>query len=325
LEPAVSFDPISVIEAAYRPAPDLRAWLRGVIEAAQADLDDGLGLMAYVFDGSGDRMNIEECVGQGTPDGLTGRLTSFLHGAPRIAARVVAFAPPCCTNTQLTRGMPRELVPALPPGVGDCLGVTGADPTLRGCVLAAPMAKAGSAPARLVARWSRLGGHLAAGLRLRRALGPQPELSLPPEAIVDRRGRIANAIDEAKAPSALESLREAAIAVARAQEQLRGTDSEGAVASWQVLFSGRWSLVDHFDRDGKRYFVARRNDPEVAAPAALTLRERQVVGFAALGHPNKVIAYELGLSVSTVASHLASASRKLGVSSRQALIQRMRA
>jgi DNA-binding CsgD family transcriptional regulator len=44
-----------------------------------------------------------------------------------------------------------------------------------------------------------------------------------------------------------------------------------------------------------------------------------------MGHTNKVIAYELGLSASTVRVLLTRASRKLGVSGRQRLIERYRA
>jgi DNA-binding NarL/FixJ family response regulator len=92
---------------------------------------------------------------------------------------------------------------------------------------------------------------------------------------------------------------------------------------WKALVAGRWTLIDTFEGDGRRYLLAQRNDPEVrhAARAALTKREREVAGYAALGHSNKMIAYELGLSASTVATHLAEAARKLRVRSRSALIQ----
>ena len=54
-------------------------------------------------------------------------------------------------------------------------------------------------------------------------------------------------------------------------------------------------LVDHFESDGKRYVLARRNDAAVRGLAALTDRERQALGYAALGHTNKLIAYEMGI------------------------------
>ncbi|MBI5481662.1 MAG: helix-turn-helix transcriptional regulator [Deltaproteobacteria bacterium] len=100
----------------------------------------------------------------------------------------------------------------------------------------------------------------------------------------------------------------------------RGAPADG-VAAWRALVAGRWSLVDHFDHDGRRFLVARRNDPRVRAPVALTLRERQVAGYACLGHSNKLIAYELGLSPTTIATHLERAARKLGVASRPELIR----
>ena len=76
-------------------------------------------------------------------------------------------------------------------------------------------------------------------------------------------------------------------------------------------FDGRWSLLDHFDSDGRRFVVAHRNDARVADVRGLTLRERQVLAYAGLGHSNKVIAYELGLSTSTVSTHLARARKKM--------------
>jgi DNA-binding CsgD family transcriptional regulator len=90
---------------------------------------------------------------------------------------------------------------------------------------------------------------------------------------------------------------------------------------WRALVAARWSLVDHFDADGRRYYVAHRNDPGVADPRALTPRERHVVALAALGRADKLIAYELGLSRSAVAFYLGAARRKLGVGSRTELIE----
>ena len=57
----------------------------------------------------------------------------------------------------------------------------------------------------------------------------------------------------------------------------------------------------------------------------LTRRECQVAGYAALGHSNKLIAYELGLAPGTVAYYLATAGGKLRVRSRAGLIRRLTA
>ena len=87
--------------------------------------------------------------------------------------------------------------------------------------------------------------------------------------------------------------------------------SRAGRASWE----GCWSLVDRFESDGRRYRIARPNDPAVEGPPQLTERER-LLGYAAMGHTNQHIAYALGLAPSTVSTHLRRAMRHLGVKRR---------
>ena len=98
----------------------------------------------------------------------------------------------------------------------------------------------------------------------------------------------------------------------KARGKQRKTDPEGATDAWNGLVTGRWSLVDRFERDGRRYIVARRNEHHLPDPRALTPRERAVAHLAALGKSNKLIGYELGISASTIAGHLSAAMKKLG-------------
>jgi DNA-binding CsgD family transcriptional regulator len=95
----------------------------------------------------------------------------------------------------------------------------------------------------------------------------------------------------------------------------------GAAERWWPRVQGRWTLVDAYTRDGERYVVARENPSAEDALAALTDRERQVVAGAASGLRNKEIAYQLGLSDSTVRVLIARACARLGVGSRAALLQ----
>ncbi len=90
------------------------------------------------------------------------------------------------------------------------------------------------------------------------------------------------------------------------------------------MVAARWSFVDEFDRRGRRYFIAHANDPPLADRPELTRRERLVAEYAALGHANKFIAYELGLSASSVATYLKRAMTKLGLATRLELIERFR-
>jgi DNA-binding CsgD family transcriptional regulator len=112
----------------------------------------------------------------------------------------------------------------------------------------------------------------------------------------------------------------AARQIARLREQTRSEDPALAFAKWRTLLDARWSLVDHFEHDGRHYLLAERGDANALPVALLTPRERQVVALAALGWANKVIAYELGIAVSTAGVLLGRAAHKLGARSRRELI-----
>src|SRR5690606_20183590 len=74
--------------------------------------------------------------------------------------------------------------------------------------------------------------------------------------------------------------------------------------------------VDSFDSDGRRLLLARRNSPAVARPRELPLRQRQVLFQVGSGLSNHEIAYALGISESSVATHLSRALRTLNLPSR---------
>ena len=119
-------------------------------------------------------------------------------------------------------------------------------------------------------------------------------------------------------PAALEH--RFAIDVDRARTRATRVDPEEATRLWRALASGRWSVVERFDSDGRRFVVACPNEVPVGAHPPLSRREEQAVGYASLGHGDKLIAYEMGLSRGTVAQLLARARKKLGVATRAELI-----
>ncbi len=118
-----------------------------------------------------------------------------------------------------------------------------------------------------------------------------------------------------------EALRRVALASDRNEGGSQPQGPKRANALFFDIIEGQWSLIDLFDANGRRYYVAHRNDPKTQRFQSLTPRQRQVVMRAANGEADKYIAYELGLSKPTVASYLASAKEKLGVSSRTELIR----
>jgi len=178
-----------------------------------------------------------------------------------------------------------------------------------------------------------LGAHIASAFRLRQALSEAGEGSedhstgLPrdAEAVIDVDGfRLVGSAGPAGDPSCAEVLREAARSVDRARSELRKDSPERALETWNALVSGRWSMVDWFDTDGRRFVLAMPNAPECRDPRGLTEQERQVVNYILQGDTNKLIAYRLGLSQARVSGLLKSAMRKLGVKTKVALVEKLR-
>ncbi|MBX7195259.1 MAG: helix-turn-helix transcriptional regulator, partial [Sandaracinaceae bacterium] len=164
-------------------------------------------------------------------------------------------------------------------------------------------------------RARRIAAHLAAALRLRRALS---ERRSPVDAVLEPNGRLLHAEGDAREAAALAALTAAVRARDEAMAQARRGATD-AIAGWTPRVEARWSLVDAEESDGKALVLAHVNELEIPEPSGLAPRERQVAICAALGWSNKLIAYTLGVSESSVASSLGSARRKLGYDSRVAL------
>jgi DNA-binding NarL/FixJ family response regulator len=79
---------------------------------------------------------------------------------------------------------------------------------------------------------------------------------------------------------------------------------------WRDLIAGRLAVLKLHDEEGRRYLHVRARDTSEAG-SVLTERELQVIRHRASGQGLKLIAFELGVSVPTVARCLASALGKL--------------
>ena len=313
-------DVIRAIEACYAPAEADAAWLREILSAL-GPLDQGLGLFAQVFrTARGGGVPVEASaetatLSEGILDRIDACFTSFGRPPEMYAAREpVEFVRRRArrVGTSARREVDRLLARE---GMEDTVGVFAAEPDGRVALVAMPIRRGGRLPSpRTLHQLMLFSVHLGASMRLRGAVR-----ALPPDAVLRPDGRIVDAAPGA-APAARASLADAVRRLDRARGPLRHSDPDEALRLWQGLVDGTWSLVDRVDRDGRRYVLARRNAPELRDPKALTGRERAVVAFAALGHQNKLIAYLLGLHPSAVATHLASACRKLRLSSRAALV-----
>lgn len=318
-------DPARVVEAAYGVDRDDRTWLQERTQAAADCLGPGICIAALsIVDIDAGVADLDASAFVGFGDDELERCRGDFAAAPRMVNSVFARTR-CATSSQLV-GRP-DSEPAARASYleyiypRDCIGIVAANPDQTGITPSTYLPEPTMLSHALVRNWDRVAVPVAAAKRPRGALNEAPTTTDVGEAVGTADGRIVYAEGAAKAATHREALREAARAVDRARGARRRRDPDEALALWRGLVAGRWTLVDRFESDGRRCYVAHRNDPAVPDPRALTLRERQVAALAALGDSDKRIAYALGLARSTVASSLASARRKLGVHSRAALIQ----
>jgi DNA-binding CsgD family transcriptional regulator len=318
-------DPIQIVERAYaHDAPDESAWLSAVAAAVRTNVPSfGGSLSAHTYSVREDGyVEIQTFVEEG-PLEINRRFQALvvppdvqmaiakLHMTPGIvSARKSIWR--YLANEQFREFMDRHL---LAYGFEDMLMVRAFDPTRRGCFIGLRCKDVQPLHRATAGQWRRVAAHMSAGLRLRGRLavpaGGNPPKPDDAEAILTPDGRVEHAAQAAKSASAREALKVGARAMDRARGPLRRRDPDEAVEIWRGLVAGRWSLVDHFEAGGRRYVIAHRNEASVSDPRGLTERERQIYGYAQLGASNKVIGYELGLSPSTVAVHLARAREKV--------------
>jgi DNA-binding CsgD family transcriptional regulator len=326
------FDVIGAVEACYARAGDDQAWLSGLVETV-SPLAQGHAIFAQVYrlcqDGS---LLVERHRCQDVPPDVPDAMDRLFRSAPpEVVRRHWSPTPPVDYCTRRLLAAPAHVEGVLRGirercDVRDVLGIFGAD--VGGRVISIHIGVPGGLPLfppRVVYRLRSVAAHLTSGVRLRHALGSEAEATgaagPPPEAVLDPAGHALDASGPARDRAARASLGEAVRLMEKARGRLRRADPDEALQLWRGLVEGTWSLVEHEDADGKRYLLARRNQPGAREPTALTRNERSVLAFAAMGHQNKYIAYLLGFSPSAVAAHLRSAQRKLGLSSRGDIIR----
>lgn len=315
-------DPILLLERNYEPKPDAPTWLRSMLPHVSSALDpDGIGLGYFM--GAAGAIDLE-----------------ILTAQPEVeaAARwIVAKGFELTTPSEL-----RALALAVrKPGISSLLEVLGdipsnrsaASPMYVGDSIAVVVPAAGQPPAVFATNtqharaltdfdrtlWYRLAIHLSAAYRLigREASADADDV----EAVVAPDGKLLDLRGTDHGPEVPGILHDAALAMDRARTRRGRSDPLEALQLWQALLAGRWSLVEHFESEGRRFLLARRNDPAVSEPAGATRRQRQVLFYASMGLSNQEIGYALGLAENTISAHLASGLARLGLANRVELIR----
>jgi DNA-binding CsgD family transcriptional regulator len=206
----------------------------------------------------------------------------------------------------------------------DVLCLLALDSELHGVLLLTPTRKRISLSAKAEKRWRTVASHIGAADRLRRALGCSNQERLIPITSLPRALKFDTRTDTPAPPPPSPSLRDAAV---RIDSEERGCSGAEGIRTHDVLrdlSGGELSLLDSFDRNGRRFILARPHDPSLGDPRSLTPNEQQVVLRTARGQSRKLAGYHLGISRSSVSRLLGSAMRKLGVKTQAELVMKVR-
>ncbi|HTO51924.1 MAG TPA: helix-turn-helix transcriptional regulator [Myxococcota bacterium] len=314
-------DWIGIVETAYSLDGDFEPWLENVLRAAGGLLGDALSLTATAFRVGAREIELEHVVSVGRDARLeqSVRLAHAFAG-PHALDLLLRASPPAATLSEVLGGDSLNLVTALSArgSVFDTRRFVARASAERGIVFGAQLANREQLSSATRERWRRAAFHLGAAYRLRLGLSSARLDDESVEAVLEPGGEIQHATSPAQSKTARECLREVARRADRARGALR-RDPDESLGLWEGLVRGRWSLVDHFDSDGRRFIVAHRNDPEGADPRGLAARERDCSELLGRGFSVKEIAYGLGLSAITVSHALARARAKLGFQSQAEL------
>lgn len=332
----VSSAVIDFAEAAYDLKASESEWLPKLLNAGLPVFDRGLTVAGIVYarPAKGGRVEPRQIHVVAGPKDFAER---YAHAVAELPANVVrgllrpGLAETLSESSKRYPGAFTEIGQHFDHG-RDGLEITAVDPNGLGIHIVAALPKVTKLTGRARQRWRMLAAHVCAGHRLRRAIavsgsnerGKSP-LPHNAEAVLEpKRFKVTDAVGPARAHNVAARLRNAAIQANRARRSLRSDDPDKALEIWKALVQGRWSLVDWFDSDGRRFVLALPNPPDVIDPRGLTERETQVVAYASFGHANKFIAYQLGISRARVSMLLASSMRKLRVRTLVQLVKKVR-
>jgi DNA-binding CsgD family transcriptional regulator len=319
-----------VLEASYRLLDDDDSWLTGLGQAL-TPLAEGSSVVCSLVS-RGPKVKVERrATVPADPEleALTVRIESMI---PHALRRKMHLRFGCESASEFAHSIAgryadksmqllygRTLYPL---GYRDIFNVQAADPNGWSIWCALATRERVTVHPRAAATWRRAAVHVLAGFRLRNVLAELPNRDpfAAAEAVLDVDGRMAHAEGTAREGSRREELRQAVKAVDRARSRAVRGNPEEALELWRALFSGRWSIAEVFDSDQRRFYLAFENEPAAVDDRRLTRREGQIAVLAALGRDDSAIAYELGISVPTVRTHLERGLRKLGLRSRRQLI-----
>lgn len=326
---------ISAVEHAYSLEGSRQDWVSSLVDAVAPLADQGRGVLAGTWmgtDADGVPLIGEMATNSASLVAAYARLATaiepeeLIESSHALAGRVNLMS----EERQFWPSLCGKMAEYL--DCEDILTFFSVDPDLGGIVVAAPASNELQLGKQQRWRLQQLTVHLAAGARLRRTAMPDgdgqqgirfPDMVEDDAVLLDpKRFDVAHATIELADSESLEVVRDAAKRVDRARGKLRRTDPSEALQLWEGLVRGRWSLVDWFDSDGRRFVLAKPNAPDCGDPRGLSERELQVATYVARGESQKLVSYRFGLSSARVSQLLRQAKRKLKVRTQAELVDR---
>jgi DNA-binding CsgD family transcriptional regulator len=328
---------IDLIEFIYDLDVPKKEWIPSMLEVGLPLFDHGYGVlgMTYMRPPEGGMPTPSKFYQSAGPSDLPERLLMGSTLADPELLREVNRSGVVTTLSAQAHRVPGGLE-AFEPHIApakDLLAITAVDPSGVGLSLSILLPEVTTLTGKDREIWTMIGAHLVSGFRLRRyleqardALTKNTPLPNNAEAVLDpKKFEITDAVGPAADNTTVEFIRETARLIDKARGRLRREDPDEALEIWRALVEGRWSMVDWFDSDGRRFVLAHPNPPNLKDPRGLSERERQVATYAALGESNKLVSYRLGISQPKVSTTLKSAMHKLGVQTRPQLVEKLRA
>jgi len=315
---------VDAVEAAYRLDGDHDAWLAGLLEAVHRDLDLGAGLYAFSARvGAAGFAPDSPFTSRQLDPGFLALLAELNRDPPKELLDELAKSLVRVGGLEQILGAAHPVTrhfraTARNSGFTDGFTLFAQDGEGAGLCLSAPARAVDPFRPATLGIWRRAGLHFAAALRLRRKLAAGAARC---EALVTPGGALADADGPFKDDAGLRGrLRTAVQRVEQARSRSVRRDPHRALELWQGLVEGRWSLVDRWESDGRRYVAVHANAPERRDFRSLTGPERTALHYVVLGASNKEIAFALGVPMGTAATWVRGATRKLGGRNRRDLI-----
>ncbi|HEY0469258.1 MAG TPA: helix-turn-helix transcriptional regulator [Polyangiaceae bacterium] len=311
---------IDIVEAAYRLDGSENEWLAALLELAAKDLDTGSGAYAFTGNESAPDFAKSPTFAQHAlnPEFLS-RIATLNAEAPNAIFELLKKRLVTCGGLEQVLGRASPVVVHFrglmaSAGIADGFCMFAQDARGGSVTLSAPSSRVLAPAPRVRGVWQRVGLHVVAGLRLRRLLAAsatQRDALLSPSGVIEHADGPAR--DDASARRALAN-------AVRSMEQARRANvrssPDRALELWRGLVAGQWSLVDHWERDGRRYIAAYSNRSGLRDPRALTPTEQSVLRYLVFGATNKEASYALGLSEKTVSRSVTQILKKFGMKSR---------